>query len=154
MKSTTYGQRGGQGPNAGRTKIAYGAIAPDGTLLTANAYTTNAPTALMNISQHNGQWVANAVRDRKAWNGQWITATRVGNDKRIGYFVEHGERHQHIKEYGQNYKAALQFARTASKRQEASTYLIAYEEDHGDQICIGHLAYLNGQQADSCGRMK
>jgi hypothetical protein len=78
---------------------------------------------------------------------------------RIGYFVQHRRRvsdkvHEVEREYGQNYKAALEYARRASTQQQEPTYIVAYEEQDDDLVTIGHIAYANGSRIDMAGRMR
>lgn len=80
---STYGRRGGDGPNTGKRKVTYAAVAPDGTRLRKGTFHNNEPTAFMYIYRHKGTWHASAVRNKEAWkpveDGLWVTATRVSS---------------------------------------------------------------------------
>lgn len=64
IKTTTYGQKGGEGPNRGRKATTYTATAPDGTMLTKRSYQIDAPTAYLGAYQHQGVWHAAGIVDR------------------------------------------------------------------------------------------
>jgi len=61
MKTTTYGQKGGEGPTRGRKATTYTATAPDGSVLTKRSYFTSADTAVMGAYEHEGKWYAASV---------------------------------------------------------------------------------------------
>jgi len=61
-KETTYGQKGGEGPNKGRKATTYRAILPDGSVVEKKSFFESGPTALMAIYQHEEKWyVANVL---------------------------------------------------------------------------------------------
>ncbi len=72
---------------------------------------------------------------------------------RINYFVQHrtGRRWKE-REYGAKRRSAIAYARRASERQDDPTYVVAYEEEDGDLICIGHIAFFGGDRIETLGR--
>jgi hypothetical protein len=78
---TTYGQRGGDGPNTGKTRTTYQAAAPDGSLIRKATFNTGAAAARMYIYKSGVKWYASGVRVVDDWpahnGGQWVDCTRV-----------------------------------------------------------------------------
>lgn len=79
-KTTTYGQKGGEGPTKGKTMKRYVAKLP-GTNQDVffNSYTVDQPAAVANFYWFNNQWNKNSVSAelQAEWGGVWVVAKRV-----------------------------------------------------------------------------
>jgi hypothetical protein len=78
---TTYGQRGGDGPNTGKTRTTYQATAPDGSSIRKSTFNVAADAARMHLYKSGAKWHASAVRLVDAWSAEsdsvWVDCTRV-----------------------------------------------------------------------------
>lgn len=61
--NTTYGQKGGTGPTAGRKARTYEAVAPDGSTLRKRSFVASAPAAILFAYQDAAGWHPVGVHD-------------------------------------------------------------------------------------------
>jgi hypothetical protein len=80
-----YGQKGGDGPTAGRKKSIYQAPTPDGKCLTSGSFFVNANTAYMHIYKHGDEpWRAGSIRaipedwgSPRGTTSHWVECQRI-----------------------------------------------------------------------------
>lgn len=67
MSKTNYGKRGGTSVNAGKKRVVYEAVLPDGRTVRKGSFTVSSPRAFMGAYQLGGEWrvagVADGVKD-------------------------------------------------------------------------------------------
>ena len=56
MNDTTFGQRGGEGPNTKKRASTYEATLPDGKITHKKSYNVHSEIALIGCYQHDGRW--------------------------------------------------------------------------------------------------
>jgi hypothetical protein len=78
-RRTTYGQKGGQGPTAGRKAVTYRATLPDGSVATKRSFHVDSAEAHLGCYQHDGKWYVSAVvASPQPWpRQQFVPARRV-----------------------------------------------------------------------------
>jgi len=78
-RTTTYGKKGGDGPNQGRQATMYRALAPDGSEVTKRSYKVHEERAYIGFFQHEGKWLASGVfREPLVDNPQtFVVAERI-----------------------------------------------------------------------------
>lgn len=81
-KPTTYGQKGGEGPNKGKKRALYEATGPDGKVQRAGMMVAGEPPVLayMRFYGEAGttNWKASGVREKvQDWGGVWVPAKLV-----------------------------------------------------------------------------
>lgn len=87
MKTTTYGQKGGEGPNKGKKRALYEATSPDGKVHKAGMMVAGEAPKLAHMrfftvtldSLSTGAWRASGVRPEPHldWGGVWVPAKLV-----------------------------------------------------------------------------
>jgi len=90
MKVTTYGQKGGEGPNTGKRRVNYEVVLPDGTRLTKSSFTRDVPELWAIVTNSRGRHMVTLWDDPGIGAGigagtvprgmdfQTIRATRMG----------------------------------------------------------------------------
>lgn len=78
-RMTTYGQKGGEGPNTGKKAATYRFTMPDGTVAKKRSFKVDQETAYALVYEFRGKWYVSAIRSApvEAERQSTVLATRI-----------------------------------------------------------------------------